>query len=95
MACSSQPQCLFLPVVSGESLFFCPLTEADAGAKLCRCFITKHTIKLVELFVLSTRRPERREGLYFVVSFYAAHCSNHCLYFPIVTTEYGVDIKIL
>lgn len=85
----------FLPatVVFCESLFSAPIKLTRALN--LSAFYHDHSIKLLNNLYFLTRRPGRREGFYFFVSFYAAHCSNHCLYFPIVSTEYGVDINIL
>lgn len=47
-------------------------------------------------FFLDTKAGEIVKGFYFFkVSVYAAHCSNHCLYFLIVSTEYDGEMLIL
>lgn len=76
---------------------FCPPMKADAGTKLVSVFSWPHRKSLLNYlyFWLGGWRNEKGYIFFLSVFFYAAHCSNHCLYFPIVSTEYGVDMKIL
>lgn len=82
----------FYDALSYMMFILCPLLKADTGTKLVNVWSWS---LIVEFFVLLTWKIKKWEGFYFLVSFYAAHCSNHRLYFPIVSTEYGVHIKIL
>ena len=91
VACSSSAS---IPNLSHQSIFyqallymmrvyFLPCGESWHRALNLSVFDRDHTIDLIELFLLLVRsRPGRSEGLfYFFVSFYAAHCSDHCPYF--------------
>lgn len=79
-----------------ESLFFCPSIKADTGSKLVSCLLWPHNKAYWMSYNLCSGGQREEDGCcIFLVSFYAAHCSNHCLYFPIVSTEYGVHINIL
>lgn len=73
---------------------FCPLMKADTGTKLVSLLSWTHNKGCWVICTFYLEAGEMRRGIFFV-SFYAAHCSEHCLYFPIVSTEYGVDMKIL
>lgn len=75
------PENYFLPVVHCESLFSALLRKLTRALNLS---VFGHPIKgywIICTFWLRGWRHEK--GFYFLVSFNAAHCSTHCLYFPI------------
>lgn len=82
--------------------FFCPPVKADTGTKLVSVLGQDRQKVLLFPFLsfnFSTQRPERREGSYiyiFLKFLFMQHiAANHCCYFPTVSTEYGVNMKML
>ena len=69
-----------------------PFMLLRLGTKLSAASIHDNSIKLTEIFVFFNWRIERG-GLHWVSCYMQHIAANYCLYFPIVPTEYCVDMK--